>query len=1642
MRITSNTGGITEVPQEYQKQIRKMIANEDHDGVSKLVEQFKKGGMLKRKDGSYSRRGLWDNIRANRGSGRKPTKQMLEQERKIRGKYGPGGYTSQQDSVKHLAGQTMDFEATKGSPMGTGLSDWGYHSSQLPYNMVPSNWKAPSTREEAVDLYMQEIGSNPIMNNFSTAMEKAEAGDFLYNTGKDPRVYMLDQYLKSKGQSGLPNRGSYNVDTKTSQWTPELQQSLDSLWNQYSPEIQKLSTNDRRILLNKGRDFYYKNTYSGDPGDKNDGVTNWGFDANGNPKRGADGSLSPAYGKTWRPRIWKSVNTYNQKQAAGGVVFEGYVTEQPISEPVPFHHSTIGKKMDGGGYTGELLEGNISEGLSISELGPTKLFSSLWEAPYSDNGRRYIYGETPRYPTPLPTNMEQKAIEAQGLYNTPGDVRSLVDRIYINPLKSGDGYDDLYYDAGLSIEDSQEGARYLQNTYGNRSPQRFKKYGKGGYTVKRSSARKGKTHVVIGPDGTKKYFGDSKLGQHPKDPARKKSFYARHAKNLKGNPYFRAFARATWADGGKLGQGIYDMGLMPYGMGGHTQEGPMSQLYAPHTGESVDIRYADGGYIFAPKMDYDGRINVPYGYNTPAYNERYQMGAGGFFKNLGNTALDAIKFGADATLSTLGAVTTVDSLKDVVKDENFKTKAFDKASNVAGGIGDIVATGAKFIPGVNVIAGAAGAVGGLADNAFKIDQKNYDPTEHQSKFEKIAGGVRQVGDVAGMFVNPGAAVGNLGKVANTAGNIGKYASLGNMGLNLGNQVASGQGINPMQMMQMGMAANNMFGGNQAGTAGGSPFGQFNYGGYVYMADGGQTGLVPINVEGANFSQGSGPDAKKGELLVINGKIIKNYVGRPPHPTEGQNPMGNDDAPEGLIVIPKARTEEYLEAGLVKRKQIERSLVSQQQHREMKKSREMGDGGYYSFGMGEMGMADGGPIGNPEIINDITYGTMKKGGWIQKATASIKRRGTEGVCTGSKFGSSSCPPGSRRYNLAKTFRKMARSKKEYGGFVDPVTGQIPNMYAAGGQLPEGLLRTRMKASGASPEEINRYVAAKYEMGGPTNVDRSAIYAGMRSRFNYGGRAMMQPGGSLQDFNNWLHSSYASGNPEGHFMGTVPNEVYENLDTEFGLTPYMNRRTSSGKAWPASATGVLGKWCGPNGCYDRVMPPYRTAPYFTQDDNMTTSSPIPYSDDATSRMFNQVTDAEKNEMLQGRYTNPDDYWSNKYAQEQANQAMAQRIASRPSLGSLINSQVRTGSLPASNVQNAPGAPRLKDQGSLVTGLEAAPGTFDYQGEGVPNIYGYMTPPEMANYNTGVNTPIVNYPINRNLPGSSYNAMMGRLNTPKISNYTQSMDQAGSDEFNSRPVGDTSRYNPYLRTMSDSQGMSLAGANRNPNSMASLAGIPQGTMSQRYMAGIDRGLEKQFPTLYGTSDLMGGTSGASTPGQSPNYGNMAQDLAGMAPVLYNLGRGIFEKPVKMNALDYETPYMEFRKTKFDATPYAQATSRALYGAPTGPGSRAYRTSLASQMAQARSQGYMDWMNRESARRQGVDEANMGIAARNRAMKLQVDLLNQQARANRNKYFETSTEQLAQEFGRNPMYFQALAGKTPRQPFTGWRTPAPSNT
>ena len=65
-----------------------------------------------------------------------------------------------------------------------------------------------------------------------------------------------------------------------------------------------------------------------------------------------------------------------------------------------------------------------------------------------------------------------------------------------------------------------------------------------------------------------------------------------------------------------------------------------------------------------------------------------------------------------------------------------------------------------------------------------------------------------------------------------------------------------------------------------------------------------------------------------------------------------------------------------------------------------------------------------------------------GNWIQGVENSIELRGTEGKCSGSNFGGPGCPQGSRQYNLAKRFRKMAAErKKALGGSTAPMGTDI-------------------------------------------------------------------------------------------------------------------------------------------------------------------------------------------------------------------------------------------------------------------------------------------------------------------------------------------------------------------------------------------------------------------------------------------------------------------------------------------------------------------------------------------------------------------------------------------------------------------------
>ena len=95
-------------------------------------------------------------------------------------------------------------------------------------------------------------------------------------------------------------------------------------------------------------------------------------------------------------------------------------------------------------------------------------------------------------------------------------------------------------------------------------------------------------------------------------------------------------------------------------------------------------------------------------------------------------------------------------------------------------------------------------------------------------------------------------------------------------------------------------------------------------------------------------------------------------------------------------------------------------------------------------------------------------------WIQKAFSKIKGTKREGKCTGKKYGSESCPPGSKAYNMAKNLRKINRKSAADGGSMSHVGGYSPVLgnnqfgYPSGG-VP---VRTPVKRGGAATHGLGR------------------------------------------------------------------------------------------------------------------------------------------------------------------------------------------------------------------------------------------------------------------------------------------------------------------------------------------------------------------------------------------------------------------------------------------------------------------------------------------------------------------------------------------------------------------------------------------
>lgn len=213
----------------------------------------------------------------------------------------------------------LEYEKLKGGFDGKkaiGLSNFGYNApigykrdrsgkivNKRTGEIYKGDWEKerPKNIDQAIALFKKQY--LPLVANLPEGIRE-RAADFIYNSGEDPRLYMLDQYVRKYGDMplGLPGRGSYRFN--------EVNESkFGELYKQYEDAINKLPIEERIALLDQGRDFYYK-----------------GIDT-------VNGKPNPAYEATWKGRI-TNITPYKVQTTQTPVTQKPVAQQAVVAKPV------------------------------------------------------------------------------------------------------------------------------------------------------------------------------------------------------------------------------------------------------------------------------------------------------------------------------------------------------------------------------------------------------------------------------------------------------------------------------------------------------------------------------------------------------------------------------------------------------------------------------------------------------------------------------------------------------------------------------------------------------------------------------------------------------------------------------------------------------------------------------------------------------------------------------------------------------------------------------------------------------------------------------------------------------------------------------------------------------------------------------------------------------------------------------------------------------------------------------------------------------------------------------------------------------------------------------------------------------------
>lgn len=194
--------------------VKTMFPNKEYGFPGSTITEMplaKNGGLIKRADGSYSKHGLWDSIRENKGSGKKPTSQMLEQERKISKQ--EGGYINpfmqqggmSKSNYDFLFGDDDEEENTPIAAPSTQDID-NLQQEREQFNQEKLDW----TNQKQYDEAMQEAMSSN---------EEENENDKLYEGIFTP----IDNKLPSFQSTSFPNLRTTSIPNFNSNGTFGMQ---------------------------------------------------------------------------------------------------------------------------------------------------------------------------------------------------------------------------------------------------------------------------------------------------------------------------------------------------------------------------------------------------------------------------------------------------------------------------------------------------------------------------------------------------------------------------------------------------------------------------------------------------------------------------------------------------------------------------------------------------------------------------------------------------------------------------------------------------------------------------------------------------------------------------------------------------------------------------------------------------------------------------------------------------------------------------------------------------------------------------------------------------------------------------------------------------------------------------------------------------------------------------------------------------------------------------------------------------------------------------------------------------------------------------------------------------------------------------